>query len=287
MASSRRGSSSPRPHVPTLAAEVALRRLERLLARAEDVRIAGRKSTELENWESNIKIVLAEYYGVSSVVYQQFGRIWFNAGVFYPGQPESEHMQAFNSGVNQAKGFLESRIDDLREHTSSIAVAVAATESLPSVDAGADSRRIFVVHGHDHGALETVARFLTKLQLEPIILHEQTDEGRTIIEKFEAHASEVRCAVILLTADDIGGPKGTVPEKLMPRARQNVIFEFGYFAGSLGRTHTFALVEKDVELPSDLGGLVYISLDDNGMWRLRLVKELKAAGLEVDANHAL
>jgi predicted nucleotide-binding protein len=155
------------------------------------------------------------------------------------------------------------------------------------VSASANPKKIFVVHGHDHGMLETVARFLAKVKLEPVILHEQSDKGRTIIEKFEAHASEARCAVILLTADDIGGPKGTLPDDLRPRARQNVIFEFGYFAGSLGRKNTFALVEKGVELPSDLDGLIYIHLEDDGIWRMRLVKELKAAGLDVDANHAL
>jgi hypothetical protein len=66
---------------------------------------------------------------------------------------------------------------------------------------------------------------------------------------------------------------------------QNVILEFGFFVGKLGRQRTFALVEKGVALPCDMHGLIYISLDD-GQWRLHLVRELKAAGLQVDANQA-
>ena len=141
------------------------------------------------------------------------------------------------------------------------------------------------MHGHDHGHKETVARFLGKLDLEPIILHEQADRGKTVIEKFEAHAADVRCAVVILTADDVAYSK-TNPEQKELRARQNVILELGYFVGKLGRAQTFALVEKEVALPSDIHGVVYIRLDD-GAWRLHLVKELKAAGLDVDANRAL
>jgi predicted nucleotide-binding protein len=122
------------------------------------------------------------------------------------------------------------------------------------------------------------------LDLEPIILHEQADQGKTIIEKFEAHAADVQCAVVILTADDIASSKADSEKKEL-RARQNVILEFGFFVGKLGRQRTFALVEKGVTLPSDMHGLIYISLDD-GQWRLHLVRELKAAGLQVDANQA-
>jgi len=82
--------------------------------------------------------------------------------------------------------------------------------------------KVFLVHGHDDSARETTARFLERLKLEPIILHEQANEGRTIIEKVE-HYSEVVFAVVLLTPDDVGGLNAQNPE-LKPRARQNVIF---------------------------------------------------------------
>ena len=92
-------------------------------------------------------------------------------------------------------------------------------------------------------------------------------------------------AVVLLTPDDEGRLQGGTD--LKPRARQNVIFELGYFAGILGRNRVCALTKGDVEIPSDYDGVIYITLDDSGGWKLRIVKELKAAGFDVDANLAL
>lgn len=95
-------------------------------------------------------------------------------------------------------------------------------------------RRIFVVHGHNEAARETVARFLERVGFEPVILHEQPNKGRTIIEKFESYA-DVGFAVVLLTADDVGGRDSVEGASLKARARQNVILELGYFLGKLGR----------------------------------------------------
>jgi predicted nucleotide-binding protein len=97
---------------------------------------------------------------------------------------------------------------------------------------------------------ESVARFLEKLDLRPIILHEQPNKGRTVIEKFEAH-SDVGFAVVLLTPDDVGGLASS-PDKLSRRARQNVILELGYFIGKLGRAKVCALYKEGVEIPSDI-----------------------------------
>jgi predicted nucleotide-binding protein len=111
-----------------------------------------------------------------------------------------------------------------------------------------DRSKVFVVHGHDDGALEAVARFIQALGFHPIILHERANEGRTIIEKVEAHGA-VGFAVVLLTPDDEGCVKGGgMPN---PRARQNVILELGYFIGRLGRKQVCALKRGDVEIPSD------------------------------------
>ena len=93
--------------------------------------------------------------------------------------------------------------------------------------------KVFVVHGRDDGTKQTIARFLETLGLKPVVLHEQANIGRTIIEKFEEHA-QVGFAVVLLTPDDVGAFRDD-KNKQKPRARQNVIFEFGYFIGKLGR----------------------------------------------------
>ena len=146
-------------------------------------------------------------------------------------------------------------------------------------------RKIFLVHGRDSGTKEMVARYLSKLQLDPVILHEQPNVGKTIIEKFELY-SNVSYAVVLLTPDDIGR-LNTVGEIERVRARQNVIFEFGYFIGKLGRHNVFGLKKGDIEVPSDYSGILYIDMDEGGAWRLLLAREMKAAGLEVDVNKAI
>jgi predicted nucleotide-binding protein len=145
--------------------------------------------------------------------------------------------------------------------------------------------KVFLVHGHDESAREGTARYLERLHLEPIILHEQPNAGQTIIEKVEKYGG-VAFAVVLLTPDDIGAPRDKAND-LRPRARQNVILELGYFLARLGRKHLAALVKGDVEKPSDYDGVVYIQMDDAGAWKLQLARELKTAGLNVDLNDAI
>lgn len=147
---------------------------------------------------------------------------------------------------------------------------------------GIDANKVFIVHGHDGEARETVARFLEKLSLEAIVLHEQPNKGLTIIEKVERH-SDVAFAVVLLTPDDIGSKKEE-GVNLKPRARQNVILELGYFLGRLGRNHVTALIKGSVEKPSDFDGVVYVDMDTAGAWKALLGRELKASGMNVDLN---
>lgn len=148
--------------------------------------------------------------------------------------------------------------------------------------AGPPDRRVFIVHGHDNEAKQSVARCLERLGLQAIILHEQPNRGRTIIEKFEDYA-EVSFAVVLLTPDDVGAAVEDA-DHLQPRARQNVILELGYFAGRLGRDRVCALHKGGVEIPSDFSGVLWVEMDVGGAWQFRLAREIEAAGLEVDLN---
>lgn len=118
-----------------------------------------------------------------------------------------------------------------------------------------------------------------------IILHEQPNQGRTVIEKFEGSA-DVDFAVVLLTPDDVGHIADGSDEP-KPRARQNVIFELGYFVGRLGRSRVCALHKGGVEILSDYDGVIYVSMDDPQGWRLLLAREIKAAGIDVDLNRAM
>jgi len=147
--------------------------------------------------------------------------------------------------------------------------------------------KIFLVHGHDHGTKETVARFLEHLDLEVTILQDEPARGRTILEKLVYHADESIFAVVLLTADDRGGTTDTPYADQQSRARQNVILELGYFLAALGRERVCAIHKEGVEVPSDYHGVLYVSLDERGAWKLNLARELKAAGIDVDLNKAV
>jgi predicted nucleotide-binding protein len=153
--------------------------------------------------------------------------------------------------------------------------------SVPSAAMAAPiSKRVFVVHGHDHGAKETVARYLERLGLEAVILHEKPSESRTVIEKIEAF-SDVGFAVVLLTPDDVGAAKADAAS-LKPRARQNVVLELGYFIGKLRRSRVCALYTPGVEIPSDYSGVLFIELDAKGAWRTLLAQELSNARLPIN-----
>jgi predicted nucleotide-binding protein len=158
----------------------------------------------------------------------------------------------------------------------------ANTSSVNAIKAARGSNKVFIVHGHDGAALHELARFLEKIGLKPIILKEQPDQGRTIIEKFEELAKGVVFAVVLMTPDDLGGLASSSEQAT--RARQNVIFELGFFSGVLGRGHVCLLRKGNIEIPSDLFGIIYTDMDDAGAWKAHLIGEFKAAALEIDAN---
>lgn len=145
-----------------------------------------------------------------------------------------------------------------------------------------DKSKVFIVHGHDEAVQSKAARFVEKLGFEAIILHEQVNAGRTIIEKIE-HYSDVGFAIILYTPDDIGNVKGKTDD-LNGRARQNVVFEHGYLVSKLGRGNVAALVEAPIELPNDISGIVYINIDEASAWHLHLAKEMKQSGYDIDMN---
>ena len=146
------------------------------------------------------------------------------------------------------------------------------------------SSKVFIVHGHDNESKQEIARFLEKLGFEAIILHEQADDGKTIIEKIETYADEVSFGIVLYTECDIGRAKTDPVTQDKYRARQNVVFEHGYLIGKLGREKVCALIKGDIETPSDMSGIVYTNMDSDGAWKLQLSKNMKAIGLRFDAN---
>ena len=106
-------------------------------------------------------------------------------------------------------------------------------------------------------------------------------------EKIEREAGDVAFAIVLYTACDLGNDKDRIHDitDLNSRARQNVVFEHGYMCALLGRSRVCAVVEEGVEIPGDLSGVVYVPYDDKGKWRFDVVREMRAVGLDADANN--
>ena len=151
------------------------------------------------------------------------------------------------------------------------------TDPIP-ISVNFDFSKVFIVHGHDGELKQSVARIIEKQGIEAVILNEQANQGRTIIEKFEDY-SDVSGAICLFTADDLGRAKNNSDD--LPRARQNVVFEAGYFMGKLSRSNVVIIAEKGVEIPSDMQGIVYT---DKNNWEIDVLKELKAMGYDIDLN---
>jgi predicted nucleotide-binding protein len=193
---------------------------------------------------------------------------------------EGEDIERWRDVQASEIGFLEGLAAKIQQAESGL----ATLSSSPQLSvAPTQSKKVFVVRGHDNETKQTVARFLERLKLEPIILHEQANEGRTVIEKFEVYA-DVGFAVVLLTPDDVGARASEAADlkTLKARARQNVVMELGYFLGKLKRNRVCALYKNGVEIPSDFQGVLYVELDAAGGWLVKLAQELSAAGIPID-----
>ena len=204
-----------------------------------------------------------------------YGNIWFP-----PSGQESKYINIFYSENIIESSWNFEKIKLLNKLNSIKFDYILQTESIQNYITKLKSNNIFIVHGHNDTMKLAVDRTITQLGLTPIILHEQPNKGRTIIEKFEELSEDIGFAIVLLSADD-------TMQDGKHRARQNVILELGYFIAKLGRDNVVALhdTSTDVELPSDILGVIYEHYDNPyGAWRYKIVQELKQAGYNVDAN---
>jgi predicted nucleotide-binding protein len=202
----------------------------------------------------------------------------------------SAYEQSFAEKVEELYENIEEkvhRLDSIRERLELIPLSdEIPDERSSSSSASVRSTRVFVVHGRDEVAKTSLEVFLHEIGLEPVVLHRQADEGQTIIEKFERH-SDVGYAFILLTPDEIAFLADEealldAERKMERRARPNVIFEFGYFVGKLGRARVCCLYTGGVALPSDVSGMIYKRFEKNiEEVAFSVIKDLKAAGYEL------
>ena len=283
MAARRPSSSTVAVAIPpSVSASTGITLLQRLIEKASSLRDKPNlQSSDAQAWVNLARDYLTRTFGsnspnVTSVLHAS------GDGGLTMGMEDYEFQQYQRYGFDNKIKILKSCIEQLETD-------IELQKGTRSDNAGQDvgpitprSSKIFLVHGHAQGIKEAVARFLEKLELEPIILQEKANAGRTVIEKFSDY-SDVQFAVVLLTADDEGKARSAATDYL-PRARQNVILELGYFLGKLGRSRVCALYEAGVEIPSDYRGVSFVELDRTERWRFELVRELRFAGFDVDAN---
>lgn len=228
-------------------------------------------------------MLIKKIFGNDSSYLEQLKNISFNSRFDF-GTSDSLAKSAFNIGKQSFLSLLDTMLEDLQLSSDNSSEVLVSEANATQVS----NDRIFLVHGHNEEMKQAVARTIEQLGLEPIILHEKANRGRTIIQKFTEH-SDVSFAIALLSADDVGYTINDKPENGKFRARQNVILELGFFLGKIGLQNVVALYETDdnFEFPSDYQGVIFIPYDKGGRWKIDLLRELKASNFNVDANRII
>lgn len=224
---------------------------------------------EFQAWKSKAERLVAQIYGADSIEYENLSTIIYSPSACVLG---SDISQEYRDGLHTAKLILQDYLDEMD----------VSSDDCSEANSEWNYSKVFIVHGHDGELKHAVARMIEKQDnLKAIILSEQIAAGKTIIEKIEDN-SDVADAICLFTADDFGRAKADTEEK--PRARQNVVFEAGYFMGKLGRDHVVMICEDGVEIPGDLSGVVYTGKNH---WEVEMLKALKVMGYNIDMNKLL
>jgi predicted nucleotide-binding protein len=292
-----RRTVTPEYHPANLNSDQIRRAIPRIERRIQDLeqfdpsQLQERGAPEVRALELSIEQTLEDIFGHQSLEFKRFrsaasfdgGPIsmtpdWIGARGYQ--SPDLEFRHYYAESKKRSIAMLKQLVLSLQERLQDEAIPAGVKE--PTVLDATSSERIFVVHGHEEGPREAVGRFLERIGLKPVILHEMANKGRSLLTKFSEEASDVGFAIVLMTPDDTGGANSGTQSA---RARQNVIFEMGFFIGKLGASRVASLVAKEVERPSDYDGIVYIPLETD--WRLPLCKELIAAGYGIDLNKAL
>jgi predicted nucleotide-binding protein len=264
-----------------------LRRRISDLEKFEPTSVKERSSPEVKAIEAGIEDTLSRVFGHDTARYRRYHRAasldW--GPVIMAGGPTPPHEvhRYLTAGKQDSLALLNQAVTSLEEDLAETSSTPGATPA--PMTKTVSNAEIFVVHGINSAAKTEVARCIERAGLKAVVLHEQPNEGKTIIEKFEKHGGAAGFAVIVATPDDVGG---STPADLKSRARQNVIGEMFWFAGRLGRERVCALIKGDIEMPSDFAGVGYTRMDENGGWKTKLLQELDAAGYkDLDWKKAL
>lgn len=199
-----------------------------------------------------------------------------NTPIYIISDIVEEYKSSVRDKIAYIKGFIQ---------RMSIIPCKFESQTVMAAKSNNETKKIFIVHGHDCNTRNEAELLVKQLGFEPVVLFKKPNMGDTIIEKLLRESSEAAFSIVLYTKCDEG--KAVEDKDLKPRARQNVVFEHGLMCGLLGRKRVVALVEEGVEIPGDLSGVVYITLDNTQRWQFDVAREMKASGLAVDLNKLL
>ncbi len=232
---------------------------------------------EIDNLVAKTKMYLKNLYPDSADTYiKDLNRITFSP--ITSSATNEKRKDVWESGKKRLKCFIERIIEEKK--------LFGKSEKRGNMKKK-NTIKIFITHGHDNDFRNAVELFLKNNNIEVVILEKMVSKGKAIIEKLEQN-SDVKCAIVLISPDD----ELTMKENTIYRARQNVIWEFGFFAGLLSRDklifikNPFTKENKNVtiELPSNMEGLIWINYDkSNRNWKIELSKELNEIGYSVDS----
>lgn len=299
----RRTPTPPPPAAPSLSADQIRRRIEvfrRCIAELEafDPQSVQKRYniTDVVAIETAIKDALESAFGHGSSRYNRFEDaanldqgphtmrmapvFGGSSSIDYDATDAIEARKYLGEGKQRSIGLLQLAIRSLEDDLADL----SPSSPTPPQPSSFSSNKVFLVHGRDDDAKNDVALFLRTIGLDPIILHLQPNGGRDLLTKFREESAGASFAVVLMTPDDEGGIAGAGTN--LPRARQNVVFELGFFIGRLGPANVAALLKGDVERPSDFEGIAYIAYDGGGQWKTILARELHHAKIPFDPAKA-
>jgi predicted nucleotide-binding protein len=270
--------------------------IAQLQGHIEDLRGFDVKTVQ-ERYDKRIKVLSDEINGTIAAIYgQNTPKYWQNAiasldnlptvigGARYPIDKVRE---VYQMGIDEAATKLDALVEKLDSNVQALEGQQPADKNPSPAEAPSGGGRVFVVHGRDDGVKETVTRFLDKMDLKPVLFHDRQQEGETALDRLgDQEKGPHAFAVFALTTEDLAGSNPSRQGEVSAPSR-SMLFDLGFFLGSLGRERVIALRSGNGPSPLDYYGVRTLPLDDGALWELLLARDMKRAGLNVDMNKAV
>ena len=226
-------------------------------------------SNDQEIWQARIERVIGRLYGKESTELQQIKDAMEQHFIISNRQSKEERNAYFSELANERFDRIEGMLADLILESKSSSGKIDSSNLQRSDN-------VFIVYGHDEYAALQMEKIIRGFDLNPILLSDQANKGRTLIQKFLEEAKDIAYAFVLFTPDD----NVTNQSEEYQQARPNVIFELGWFCGKIGLENVSIVCKKGTKIPSDLDGIMRIDyefkIEDQYK---KIMRELKSSNL--------